>query len=187
MNKIIILSCSIRIGKKSDRVAKYFNQYITENNIGEVELIDLEGYDFPLFNERLSFLKDPSAGLVEFANKIKSADGIVLVTPEYNGGYPASLKNAIDVLLKEWHRKPIAIATVSAGPFGGMNVITSLQFSLWKIGAWTVPAMFPVPFVEKGFDENGNATDKAATDKRASSFLAELSWCMNAASKMKTI
>ena len=85
----------------------------------------------------------------------------------------------------EWHRKPVAIATVSDGIFGGSQVITSLQFSLWKIRAWTVPAMFPVPTVEKTFDENGNPADKEGTDKRAAAFLAELTWCMDAVVKMK--
>ena len=120
----------------------------------------------------------------DFAEKIKSADGIIIVTPEYNGGYPASLKNVIDLLYDEWHRKPIAIATVSAGAFGGSQVITSLQFTLWKIRAWTVPAMFPVPNIDKSFDESGNAIDKEATDKRAKGFVSELLWCIEAKSKM---
>ena len=186
MSKIIVLSSSVRTGKKSDRVALYFTQYIKDNHIAEVELLDLETYQFPIFNERLRFLKEPSENLLAFAKKITEADGIVLISPEYNGGYPASLKNAIDVLYDEWKRKPIAIATVSAGPFGGMNVITSLQYSLWKIGAWTVPALFPVASVEKSFDENGVPVDKAGTDKRAAAFLAELTWSMNAVEKMKT-
>jgi len=184
MNKIIVLSSSVRTGKKSDRVALYFTKYIAEQAVGDVELLDLDVFDFPIFKERLKFLKELPEGLQEFADKIKSADGIILISPEYNGGYPASLKNAIDVLFEEWRRKPIALVTVSAGAFGGMNMITSLQFALWKIGAWTVPAMFPVANVEKSFDENGNATDKAATDKRAASFIAELNWCMAAKKKM---
>ncbi len=109
----------------------------------------------------------------------------MLVTPEYNGGYPASLKNAIDVLYEEWKRKPIGLSTVSAGAFAGMNVITSLQFVLWKIGAHVVPAMFPVAMVATAFDENGQPADKAGTDKRAAVFLAELAWHMQAAEKMK--
>ena len=185
MHKIIILSASVRTGRKSDRVATYFFNYIKSNKIGEVELVDLNELNFPIFKERLRFLKDPSKQLQDFAFTIKNADGIVLITPEYNGGYPASLKNAIDVLYDEWHRKPIAIATVSEGAFGGTQVITSLQFTLWKIHAWTVPIMFPVPTVEKAFDENGNATDKDGTDKRAAAFIAELSWCMDASLKMK--
>lgn len=184
MKKIMVLSSSIRTGKKSNRVALYFMQYIQEHKLGEAELIDLDAYQFPLFEERLKLLKNPPEKLLKFAEKIKAADGIVLVTPEYNGGYPASLKNAIDVLYEEWKRKPIALSTVSAGPFAGMNVITSLQFVLWKIGAHVVPAMFPVAMVEKAFDENGLATDKAGTDKRSAVFFAELGWHMQAAEKM---
>ncbi len=82
---------------------------------------------------------------------------MIIVTPEYNGGYPASLKNVVDLLYPAWHRKPVAISTVSDGSFGGTQVITSLQFSLWKIRAWTVPAMFPVPKAQEAFDENGQA------------------------------
>jgi NAD(P)H-dependent FMN reductase len=187
MAKIIILSASVRIGRKSDRVAAYFQKYISEHALGETELVDLKTYAFPVFEERLKYLKAPSPALLEFAGKIKNAEGIIIVTPEYNGGYPASLKNAIDVLLEEWQNKPIAIVTVSNGPFGGMQVIISLQYSLFKIGAWIVPSLFPVPTVEKTFTENGDPTDKTATDKRAEKFLGKLLWCMEANGKMKAI
>lgn len=108
------------------------------------------------------------------------------MTPEYNGGYPASLKNAIDVLYKEWRRKPIAISTASDGVFGGSQVITSLQFSLWKIKAWTVPAMFPNPKVQEAYDENGVPKDKEAVEKRATAFVDELLWCIEASKRMQT-
>ncbi len=185
MKKIMVLSSSIRTGKKSDRVALYIMEYIKEHNLGEAELLDLDAYQFPLFEERLRLLKNAPENLIKFAEKIKAADGIVVVSPEYNGGYPASLKNAVDALYDEWKRKPIALCTVSAGPFAGMNVITSLQFVFWKIGALVVPAMFPVAAVQTSFDENGQAADKAGTDKRASVFLAELTWHMEAAEKMR--
>ena len=181
---IVILSSSVREGRASNRVATYFQNYIKENNIGETDLVDLMELDFPIFHERLKNLKEPPQNLVEFTNRIKNTDGIILVTPEYNGGYPASIKNAIDVLYDEWHRKPIAISTVSDGSFGGTQVITSLQFSLWKIRAWTVPAMFPVPNIHKTFDETGVPADKEGTDKRAKKFVDELVWCMTAKSKM---
>jgi NAD(P)H-dependent FMN reductase len=162
----------------------YFKNYLEANKIATTEILDLEKYNFPLFNERLRLQENPSVATLDFAGKIKLADGILIVTPEYNGGYPASLKNVIDLLYDEWHRKPIVISTVSSGPFGGSQVITSLQFTLWKMRAWTVPAMFPVPQVEKSFDESGNPADKAATDKRAAGFINELLWCIEAKSKM---
>jgi NAD(P)H-dependent FMN reductase len=143
MPHIAIISSSVRTGRQSHRVALYFKNYLETNDIATAEILDLKEYKFPLFEERLKYQKNPAPITLEFAAKIKSADGIIIVTPEYNGGYPPSLKNIIDLLYDEWHRKPVAISTVSDGSFGGTQVITSLQFSLWKIRAWTVPAMFP--------------------------------------------
>ena len=80
----------------------------------------------------------------------------------------------------EWHHKPVAISTVSSGAFAGTQVITSLQFILWKMKALTVTAMFPVASVEEKFDEAGNPSDKAGTDKRAATFIKELSWFIEA-------
>jgi NAD(P)H-dependent FMN reductase len=184
MTHISILSSSVRTGRNSQRVALYFKKFIEENKLASAEILDLNEYQFPVFNERLKFQVNPSPEVLAFAEKIKLSDGIIIVTPEYNGGYPASLKNVIDLLYVEWFRKPIAISTVSDGVFGGTQVITSLQFTLWKIRAWTVPAMFPVPKVNESFNDEGNATDKAGTDKRAKAFVDELLWCMEAKRKM---
>lgn len=185
MAHIAIISASVRLQRKSHRVALYFKKFIEENKFGTTEILDLNEYQFPVFNERLAHQPNPSVGVLDFANKIKLADGVIIVTPEYNGGYPASIKNAVDLLYDEWHRKPVAISTVSNGNFGGTQVLISLQFSLWKIRAWTVPAMFPVPKAQEIFDDQGNATDKIATDKRATVFIKELFWCIEARDRMK--
>ncbi len=183
--QIAIISASVRINRNSHRVALYFQNYIKAHNLGSVELLDLNTYNFPVFEERLRLMKDPSPDVLQFADEVMNADGVIIVTPEYNGGYPASLKNVIDLLYAEWKRKPIAVATVSNGPFGGAQVTTSLVFSLWKIGAWVVPAMFPVPKVQEAYDADGNATDPTTTDRRAKAFLEELSWCIMAKGKME--
>lgn len=185
MRHIAIISASVREGRKSHRVALYFREYIEENRLASVEILDLKEFQFPIFNERLSFQINPSQQVLTFANKIKNADGIIIVTPEYNGGYPASLKNITDLLYKEWYHKPIAIATASDGSFGGAQVLTSLQFTLWKMKAWTVPALFPVPNVQDTFDEQGRPVDKRQIDKRAKLFLDELLWSLEAVSLMK--
>lgn len=177
--KIAILLASVRDGRKSDRVARFF-QDILKNEPGcEVEILDLREYDFPLFHERLRYLEKPPEKVVDFASRIKSASGVIIVTPEYNGGYPAALKNVTDLLYEEWKRKPIAISTVSSGAFGGSQVITSLLFTLWKIGAWVVPAMFPVPKVEETFSDAGTPADPALK-KRASVFVGELLFAIDA-------
>jgi len=174
MEKIVILTASVRTGRKSPRVSKYFQRYLKEHHAIDAEMLDLREYDFPLFDERLRYQKNPIPKALEFSERIKHAEGIIIVTPEYNGGYPASLKNAVDLLYDEWRKKPLVISTVSEGAFAGTQVITSLQFSLWKIGALTVPVMFPVPNIEKSFNEEGQPSDKEGTDKGAKRFIDEL-------------
>lgn len=186
MKKIAIISSSVRQGRKSHRVALWFRRYIEQNNIAETDIIDLAGYRFPLFEERLKLQQNPLPEAVELAGRIRSADGVIIVTPEYNGGYPASLKNVIDLLTDEWRRKPVAISTVSDGPFGGTQVITSLQFTLWKMGALTVPAMFPVPKVEAAFSEEGIPSDPEASGKRTARFTGELLWLIEAKTRMES-
>jgi len=182
--QISIISSSVRTGRNSHRVALFFKNYIEANKIATTEILDLQQYQFPVFDERLKFQKNPTAAVIEFADKVRAADGVLIVTPEYNGGYPASLKNVIDLLTDEWKHKPVAISTVSAGPFAGSQVITSLQFSLWKIQALTAAAMFPVPKVSESYDENGMPSDKAGSEKRAGAFIAELLWLMEAKKRM---
>lgn len=182
---IRIISASVRTGRNSHRVALFFEKYITRNNLASVDILDLHQYNFPLFDERLQYMKDPSPAILDFSSKVKSADGLIIVTPEYNGGYPASLKNVVDLLYPEWKKKPIGLATVSDGSFGGTQVMTSILFSLWKIGAWVVPAMFPVPKVQDHYDLEGNAIDAEPIEKRAKVFLNELIWCMQAKKAME--
>jgi len=184
MPHIAIISSSIRKGRNSHRVALFFKNYLEQYDLATTEILDLLEYNFPLFDERLKFQEFPSPEVLDFAGKINAADGIIIITPEYNGGYPASLKNVIDLLINEWHHKPVAISTVSDGPFGGTQVITSLQFSLWKIRAWTVPAMFPVTRISETFDDKGIPNDKATTEKRAENFIREILWCIEAKNRM---
>jgi NAD(P)H-dependent FMN reductase len=186
MHKISIISSSVRIGRNSHRVALYFKHYLEREKLAEVNIIDLNEYKFPIFEERLKYLENPSESLRKFAEEICASHGIIIVTPEYNGGYPPALKNVIDVLYDEWKRKPVAISTVSSGQFGGMQVITSLQFTLWKMHAWTVPVLFPVPNVTKTFDEKGKPYDHMVTDKHAKKFIDELLWYIEAKQKLET-
>ncbi len=174
MKKISIISSSIRDERASHRVALFFENYIRTNELAHVEILDLLDYNFPLFQERLKYQKNPEPKSMDFAEKINHADGVIIVTPEYNGGYPASLKNAIDLLTSEWVRKPVAIATVSSGSFGGNQVMLELQFVMWKIGALVSPYMFPVPKVKEHYMADGEPVDAEAINKRADHFVTEL-------------
>ena len=184
MTHISIVSSSVRNGRNSHRVALYLQHYIKENKLAESEIIDLRDYKFPVFDERLKLQKDPTKMMIQFAEKIKSSDGVIIVTPEYNGSIPASLKNVIDLLYDEWHHKPIAISTVSSGLFGGSQALVTLLFVLWKMHAWTVPATLPIANVAESFDKEGVAADQDVMNKLTSIFMHELLWCIEANKRM---
>ncbi len=180
MADIVIISSSIRHNRKSHRVALFFQKFIESKGQDPPEILDLKVYNFPLFTERLARMENPQPEWVAFGDRINRAEGVIIVTPEYNGGYPASLKNVIDFMYKEWHRKPMAIATVSDGRYGGTQVIQSLQFTLWKIGAWTIPVRYHVSNIDTSYDENGNSANPDVTDKLAGALLEELLWSIRA-------
>ncbi|HOW10576.1 MAG TPA: NAD(P)H-dependent oxidoreductase [Bacteroidales bacterium] len=184
MSKIVIISPSVRAGRKSHRVAVYIENLIREKNLADVEILDLHRFNFPLFDERLKYQQSPLKEAMAFAEKIRQAEGVVVISPEYNGGSPASLKNAIDLLVEEWYKKPVAFATVSDGNFAGTQAIISLQFSLSKLGAMIVPATLRFPSIQPAFDENGIPAEKEKTDRRTIAFLNELLWYMEARKRM---
>lgn len=154
---IQILSTSIREGRKSHRVALYIQNWIKENTSHETSIIDLKELNFPLFDERYMFQDNPSEKVTQFSHDIKEADALFIVTPEYNGSFPASLKNVIDLLFEEWQNKPISLALVSSGIFAGMQVTKDLVFAMYRIGAYVTKSRLHVGQVEENFSEEGEA------------------------------
>lgn len=185
MEHICIISSSIRNNRFSHRAALYLYGIMKDKYDIEAEILDLLIYKFPLFEERLKFLESPSPETIDFAERVRKADGLILVVPEYNGGYPASIKNVIDLLTDEWRKKPVAFAVVSNGQFAGSQVIQQLQFTLWKIMALTVSPALRIAEIETAIDENGIPADRTLMDKRASQTLKELLWHIEAKRRMK--
>lgn len=185
MSKIVIISASVRNERKSDRAAQFIFNTLVEEGKHEVEIVDLLVLNFPIFHERLKFLKEPPKNLIEFSHTIQNADGVIIVSPEYNGSIPSSLKNAMDVLTSEWVMKPIGLCGVSGGAFGGSQMLSHLSFAFWKMGAWVAPASFQVPTVQNALDENGTPNDRENMIKRVNILLKKLEWCMEAKNRMK--
>lgn len=111
----------------------------------------------------------------EWRDAIVKADGLVIVTPEYNHGYPGILKAVLDLLLREYVHKAVAFVGVSAGPWGGTRVIEAMVPMVRELGLAVTFADLNFPFVQKTFDSNGHLLD-AAFEKRAKDFLEELVW-----------
>jgi NAD(P)H-dependent FMN reductase len=166
---------STRRERQTIKVARYvFAQLRLRGNV-ETILLDLLEYNFPIMEERLHRRDDPPPRLVEYAGHIARADSLILVSPEYNNGYPGVLKNALDYLLPEYERKPIGIVTVSAGGYGGINCLAQLRLVTLGMGAFPIPENLAVSRVHNTFSDQGTPNDLAYV-KRTETFLDEVLW-----------
>ena len=111
----------------------------------------------------------------EWRDAIIRADGLVIVTPEYNHGYPGALKAVLDLLLREYIHKAVAFVGVSAGPWGGTRVIEALLPTARELGLAVTFTDLNFPRIERVFDEEGKLLDPLF-EKRAADFLDELMW-----------
>ena len=111
----------------------------------------------------------------EWRDTITKADGLVIVTPEYNHGYPGVLKAVLDLLLREYVHKAVAFVGVSAGPWGGTRVIEALVPVVRELGLAVTFTDLNFPHAERRFDAEGKLLDPAY-DKRVKDFLDELLW-----------
>ena len=97
----------------------------------------------------------------EWRNAIIQADGLVIVSPEYNHGYPGALKTVLDLLLKEYIHKAVAFVGVSAGPWGGSRVIEAMVPMVRELGLAVTFTDLNFPSIQKKFDEQGKLQDPA--------------------------
>lgn len=111
----------------------------------------------------------------DWRDAIIQADGLVIVAPEYNHGYPGSLKAVLDLLLKEYIHKAVAFVGVSAGPWGGTRVIESMVPMVRELGLAVTFTDLNFPKVQNTFDGEGKLLDPAV-EQRAAGFLDELVW-----------
>lgn len=168
---VVIISGSIRNGRQTHKVAKILHHRLLKENI-MVELLDLKAYDLPMMENRFSKQSEPPQSLVEFGDRLNQADGIVIVSPEYNGSYPGVLKNALDHFYPEINHKGIGVVTVSSGSFGGIMAAHHLQTYILELKAYPNPYVLPVPNVETNATETGEFTDPR-TKKKMDTFVRE--------------
>ena len=176
---IPVILGSIRRNRESAKVAQYAVDWLSRLDGVRTELLDLKALDLPMMEERLRFRDDAPAGVLELSAKVDQADAIVIVTPEYSGGYPGVLKNALDYLKPEFRRKPFGIITVSAAETGGILCLNGLRQVVLHLGAVPIPASLMVARVQEAFDSSGNPVDPKFT-ATAKKFFDELMWFTDA-------
>jgi NAD(P)H-dependent FMN reductase len=158
---IPIVLGSTRIGRQSCKVARFILSRMTGDPRLNTELLDLGDYDFPIMEQRLSEMKTVPPALLSFSDKLEFADGLLIVSPEYKGGVPGVLKNALDYLKPGiLRRKPVGICTVSSGGFGGINCLMQLRLTILALGGFPIPEALPVSRVQELFDQEGQPKDR---------------------------
>jgi NAD(P)H-dependent FMN reductase len=157
---IPIVLGSTRIGRQSCKVARFISSTMTGDPRFNTELLDLSDYDFPIMEQRLSEMKIVPPSLQSFSDKLELADGLLIVSPEYKGGVPGVLKNALDYLKPGiLRRTPVGVCTVSSGGFGGMNCLMQLRLTILALGGLPIPDALPVSKVQELFDEEDQPRD----------------------------
>jgi len=157
--------------RKSEHVADWLHAKIQEREDIETQLFDVRDFDIP----RDDYGTEIGADFPEWRDAIIRADGLIIVTPEYNHGPSGSLKSVLDLLLKEYIHKAVAFVGVSAGPWGGTRVIESMVPMVRELGLTPTFTDLNFPSVGSKFDDTGNLLDDAY-HTRAGAFLDELAW-----------
>ena len=160
---------TVRQGRMSGHVARLVHDELSKRKGVESELFDVRELDVSAADE------GGGARDERFTSAAARADALVLVVPEYNHGYPGSLKHALDTNLKEYIHKAVGVCGVSAGPFGGTRVIENLLPVLRELGLVTIFWDVNFSSVHKAFDAGGDLTDRAYLG-RLEKFFKELVW-----------
>jgi len=168
---IPILLGTSRKGRASENVARWVHSNMKQRVDVESVLFDVRDFDLP----RDHYGTEIGDQFPEWRDAIIRADGLVIVTPEYNHGYPGPLKSVLDLLLKEYIHKAVALVGVSAGPWGGTRVIEACVPMVRELGLTVTFSDLNFPQAESKFDTNGNLLD-TAYEKRVQGFLDELIW-----------
>jgi NAD(P)H-dependent FMN reductase len=158
-----------RQGRWSEHVARFVFDEVSKREGVETELIDVRELNFST-DDAGEAIKD-----AKFSATVTRADALVIVTPEYNHGYPGLLKHALDTNLKEYIHKAVGVCGVSAGGFGGTRVIENLLPVLRELGLVAIFWDGNFSSVRKIFDDSGKLLDEAYV-KRLDKFLKELIW-----------
>jgi len=168
---IPVLLGTNRKERKSLFVAKWLVGQMEKRPEIRTRLFDVAEFKLPQ-DDYGQGLKD---SFPEWRDAMIQADGLVLVAPEYNHGYPGVMKAVLDMLLPEYIHKSVAFVGVSAGPWGGTRVIEAMVPMCRELGLAVCFTDLNFPYVQRTFDDEGKLLDQAF-DERVKGFLDELVW-----------
>ena len=170
---IPVILGTARVDRKSHAAAKFVQNEIGKHEAVETELIDVK--------EHVQLPTTPpwgKGGANEVPTKWKEiaerADGFIIVSPEYNHGYPGELKLLLDSLCDEYKRKPVALCGVSSGIFGGARLLDHIKPVLIELKMIPIRDALYFTNIEDAFTEDGEIKEYESFSKRTTSMLEEL-------------
>ena len=175
--QVAVIIGSVRAGRIAPAVADWFKTQLDQHDGLSPEVIDLAGLTLPTS-------LDGTGDTAMFAKRVDAADGFVIITPEYNHGYPGGLKTAIDTARDEWRAKPVGFVSYG-GTAGGLHAVQQLRLVFAELHAVTVRQVVSLRWVHDLFDGNGALTDRGAP-AAAQKMLAQLAWWARALRTART-
>jgi len=183
-DRILIFYGSYRSDRQGIRLADYLVRAFRQRG-AEAELVDAKQVGLPLLDRMYKeYAKgEAPASLEQLAQKIRAADAFVFVTGEYNWGVQPGLKNLTDHFLEEWFWRPAAIASYSAGRFGGARAGLAWHGTLSEMGMVVISSSLAVGAIGHALDAEARPTGEggAALERAFPRFAADLAWWTAAA------
>jgi NAD(P)H-dependent FMN reductase len=174
--KLEIIVASTRPGRVGLSIGQWIEREAKEHaGFAEVELVDLAEVDLPFMNEP----NHPRLGRYthqhtrDWSAKVAEADAFVIVMPEYNYGYNAEIKNAIDYLHNEWKYKPVGLASYG-GVSAGTRAAQMLKQVLTTLKMTPLSEAVSIPFVQQFLDDEAILTPNEVMTASAKAMFDEL-------------
>ena len=182
-HRLAVIVGSVREGRFGPVVASWVAEQARSHGGFEVEVVDLADVELPLalpaMPPKLAGADYPRpAGMAALTAALETADGFIVVTPEYNHSYPAALKAAIDWHFTQWAAKPVAFASYGGGA-GGRHAVLHLENVFSELHAVTIRETVNFFMAEDPIGADGNARS-GQSDEAASRLLDQLAWWAHA-------
>ncbi|WP_156727625.1 NADPH-dependent FMN reductase [Streptomyces apocyni] len=168
--QVAVIVGSTREGRVGDAIAHWFTERAAKRGDLDVEVIDLIDYtDFPARYPHLA-----TTAMTRFTHRVDRAEAFVVVTPEYNRSFPASLKQAIDYAYDEWHAKPVGFVSYGHGS-RGLYAVEALRCVFTELHAMSLRDVVGLNLAEE-FTAAPEAVPGSAADQAADTLLDQLLW-----------
>ena len=173
--RTLLMTASIRTDRFGPVPAAWAADHARQRADLEVEIVDLAEAALPMVLPGDDPDEQLPGSVTDLGRRLAAAEAVVIVTPVYNRGYPASLKNAIDWFHGEWARTPVGFVSYG-GRTGGVEAVEQLRPIFVELRTMTIRPVLSFPDVWDRFDADGRPEDPHGAARAADGFFDELVW-----------